>query len=138
MLRSVDEYCKWKFSRAFDLESLDPGAAWELSSFHSCSRCIFLYGLHNRREFSDAVYVRYTRAFPNFPLLCACGQPNSINHALNCVKGFVLYRHDQVRDLLANFCSKVVRDVEIEPKLASLNGEVLQTGANTANGTRSD
>ena len=99
----------------------------------------FGYGLHNKREFTDAVCVRYNRALPNFPLLCACGQPNSINHALNCVKGgFVHQRHDQVRDLLANFCSEVVRDVEIEPKLASLNGEVLQTGANTADEARSD
>ena len=99
----------------------------------------FGYGLHNKREFTDALCVRYNRALPNFPLTCACGQPNSINHALNCVKGgFVHQRHDQVRDLLAKFCSEVVRDVEIEPKLAPLTGEVLQPGANTDDEARSD
>ena len=55
------------------------------------------YGLHNKREFTNALCVRYNRALSNFPLTCACGQPNSINHALNCVKGgFVHQRHDQV------------------------------------------
>ena len=42
----------------------------------------FGYGLHNKREFTDAICVRYNRALPNFPILCAYGQPNSINHAL--------------------------------------------------------
>ena len=43
-----------------------------------------------------------------------------------------------MRDLLAKFCSEVVRDVEIEPNLAPLTGEVLQPGANTADEARSD
>ena len=93
-----------------------------------------MYGLHNRREFSDAVYVRYTRALPNFPLLYACGQPNSIIMPSTVLKEGLCTKFG----LLANFCSDVIRNVEIESKLAPLAGVVLQTGANTAGESRSD
>ena len=99
----------------------------------------FGYGLHNKREFTDALCVRYNKPLPNFPLVCACGRPNSTVHAQSCLRGgFVHQRHDQVRDLLAKFCGEVMRDVEIEPRLAPITGEVLQPGANLTDGARSD
>ena len=47
--------------------------------------------------------------------------------------GFVSIRHNDLRDLTANMLSEVCKDVEIEPKLTPLTGEVL--GSRTANTT---
>ena len=53
---------------------------------------------------------------------------------MSCKKGgFVSVRHNDLRDLTTNMLSKVCKDVEIEPKLTALTGEVL--GSRTANTT---
>ena len=45
---------------------------------------------------------------------------------MSCKKGgFVSIRHNYLRDLAANMLSEVCKDVEIEPKLTPLTGEVL-------------
>ena len=45
---------------------------------------------------------------------------------MSCKKGgFVSVRHNDLRDLTTNKLSKVCKDVEIEPKLIALTGEVL-------------
>ena len=46
---------------------------------------------------------------------------------------FVSVRHNDLRDLTANMLSEVCKDIEIEPKLTPLTGEVL--GSRTANTT---
>jgi hypothetical protein len=46
--------------------------------------------------------------------------------------GFVHRRHDEVRDMLANLLKDVCHDVEVEPHLQILTGEVLTSSANSS------
>ena len=57
----------------------------------------------NKREFYDALSLRY-RWIPKYlPSLCPCGKKYDVDHAMSCMKGgFVHRRHDEVRDMLAN------------------------------------
>ena len=56
--------------------------------------------------------------------VCACGQRNSINHSLICPKGgFVMKRHDELRDFEAELLNEVCTSVETEPVLQPLSGE---------------
>ena len=53
-----------------------------------------------------------------------CGQNNSIDHSLSCkLGGFVIMRHNCVRDLFADVLDSVCKDVSIEPPLISLTDE---------------
>ena len=48
-------------------------------------------------------------------LLCLCrlcGQPYSVNHCLTCkLGGYVILRHNSIRDLFAELLSEVCKDV---------------------------
>ena len=52
--------------------------------------------------------------------------------------GFIYKRHDDVRDLLANLLKEVCPDVQVEPHLQTLTGEVLNGGANSSDEARLD
>ena len=55
-----------------------------------------------------------------------CGDKFIAGHALSYKKGgFVTQRHDGVRDLFTAFINKVCNNVEIEPRLQSLDNERL-------------
>ena len=42
----------------------------------------------SEREFRDALALRYYRPIVALPAMCdGCGDPTSVNHALNCRKG---------------------------------------------------
>ena len=45
-------------------------------------------------------------------------------------KGFITQRHNELRDLEAEFLSMVYSDVEIEPVLQDISGEHLNGGSN--------
>jgi hypothetical protein len=61
--------------------------------------------------------------------MCPCGQRFDLDHALNCKRGgFVIMRHNNVRDFEANLLSQVCTDVEKEPPLQPISGEII-TGA---------
>ena len=80
----------------------------------------------NRREFYD-------------PSLCPCGKKYDVDHAMSCMKGgFVYRRHDEVRDMLANLLKDVCHDVQVEPHLQILTGEVLTSSANSSDDARLD
>ena len=54
-------------------------------------------------------------------------------HALNCkTGGFTLIRHNRVRDFKAQLLTEICNDVEIEPPLQPLEGEIINglTGVN--------
>ena len=52
------------------------------------------------------------------PKFCACGKDNSIDHALSCKKGgYVVMRHNTIRNIEAKLMENVAKDVQIEPKL---------------------
>ena len=86
----------------------------------------------NKSEFRDAIAIRYAAPLRALPSKCPCGQRFDTNHALNCKRGgFVIMRHNNIRDFEANLLAQVCTDIEKEPALQPLNGE-------TVNGTAED
>ena len=80
----------------------------------------------NKGEFRDALNLRYGKPLKGLPTSCPCGQKYDVTHALNCKKGgFVTMRHNNVRDFEADLLSKIVNDVETEPELQPVTGEVF-------------
>ena len=58
---------------------------------------------------------------------------------MTCMKGgFVHRRHGEVRDLFASLLKDVCHDVEVEPHLQTLTGEVLTNSANSSDEARLD
>ena len=68
-----------------------------------------------------------------------CGDVLNADHAMVCRRrGFIIQRHNELRDLVACMLSMVCNDVETEPVLQELTGETLPSGANRALDTRLD
>ena len=66
------------------------------------------------------------------PSTCPCGKRFDVDHAMSCMKGgFVHRRYDEVQDLFASLLD-VCHDVEVEPHLQTLTGEVLTSSANSS------
>ena len=58
----------------------------------------------NKIEFRDSICLRYGWDIPNTQRFCSCGKINNVNHILNCKKGgYTHYRHDNVRNTIAEF-----------------------------------
>ena len=89
------------------------------------------FALH-KGAFRDAIALRYGWEPTNLPSHCACGEPFDSCHALTCSKGgFTIARHNEIRDLTASLLREVCTDVEVEPRLQPLSGEVfLHSSAN--------
>jgi hypothetical protein len=99
------------------------------------------YGFNlSKLEFRDHLLMRYKWPIPDLPVTCSCGAPFSVDHSQNChLGGFIHMRHDEIRDMLATEMRKNYKDVETEPRLASLTGESLYPrSANTRDDARSD
>ena len=74
-----------------------------------------------------------------FPTQCVCGSSFSVEHALSCNRrSFPTLRHNEVRDLTATLLMEVCSNVEVEPPLQELSGEVLARSANLDRGAHSD
>ena len=85
-----------------------------------------------KSDFRDGIDLRYGWEPSNIPLTCACGQSFDLTHALHCAKGgYTHMRHNEIRDTFATLISKVCFDVEIEPKLQSLQGESFVNNSTT-------
>ena len=52
--------------------------------------------------------------------------------------GFIIQRHNELRDLEAEMLGMVCNDVEVEPVLQKATGETLNRGANKARDARLD
>ena len=74
----------------------------------------------SKREFRDALRLRYDWPIPDSPCVCGCSGCN------------------EIRDLVAELLDMVCYDVAIEPTLQPLAGEELNRGANTAPDARLD
>ena len=130
------------------LESLgeDQARAMKMAQMKGASAIITtkpikMYGLSlSKTEYRDSMLLRYGWPIPDLPSKCACGQVFSVDHSQMCkVGGFIHMRHDGVRDLLAAEMKKVFNDVETEPPLAPLTGEILYPrSANTDEQARAD
>ena len=93
----------------------------------------------NKREFRDALNLRYDWPFKDNPTRCACGDLFNIDHAMISKKGgFIIQRHNELRDLEAELLNIVCNDVQIEPALQEINGEVLNSGSNKSQDARLD
>ena len=92
----------------------------------------------NKQEFRDSICLRYGWRVPNTPTYCQCEEKNSIDHALSCKKGgYVIMRHNRIRDLEAELMREICNDVKIEPELLPLANSGAVNG-NTAEKARLD
>lgn len=93
----------------------------------------------NKAQFWDAIKLRYDWEITDLPSVCVCGEAFSVDHAMICRRGgFVIQRHNELRDLEAEMLDMVCYDVEVEPVLQVLTGETLERGANIAPDARLD
>ena len=77
--------------------------------------------------------LRYGKDLKGLPSKCPCGQSFNMTHALNCkTGGFITIRYNRVRDFEAQLLTEICNDVEIEPPLQTLEGEIINglTGVN--------
>ena len=100
----------------------EPGvSSWLTASPTSATSTVL-----SKRDFRDAVAIRYGFALFDLAERCACGEALTIHHAFVCpVGGYPSARHNELRDLLAAALGEVVSDVELEPRLLPLTDESL-------------
>ena len=117
----------------------------DLSSEKGSSVWLTVVPLHelgfnlNKREFRDAIKLRYDWPIEDIPTRCICGDIFSVDHSMVCKKGgFIIQRNNELRDLEADLLSMVCNDVEIEPQLQDVTGEQLSSGSNLAMEARLD
>ena len=92
----------------------------------------------SKQEFRDSICLRYGWRVPNTPSHCQCGKKNDLDHTLSCAKGgYVIMRHNHIRDLEAELMREVCTDVKIEPQLIPLANDQIVNG-NTAENARLD
>ena len=123
-------------SRSSLVQAKERGASAWLSALPLESQGYVL----NKREFRDAVSLRYGWNIEGIPLRCACGCKNGVNHALTCsLGGYVHLRHNNLRDLIAQMlCDSRCRDVEVEPGLLPVNPANYKASTNTQDDARLD
>jgi hypothetical protein len=93
----------------------------------------------SKREFYDALSLRYRWTPKYLPSTCSCGKRLDADHAMSCMKGgFIHRRHDDVQDLFTSVLKDVCHNVEVEPHLQSLTGEVLASSVNSSHEARLD
>ena len=81
----------------------------------------------DKDSFRVALCIRYGLPIKRLPSICVCGSKFSVEHALNCKKGgFITSRHNELRRITAEFLKEVCLDVEEEPLLQEITGEVFQ------------
>ena len=75
----------------------------------------------NKQEFRDSIKLRYGWKIADIPSHCICGEKNDIDHTLICKHGgHVIFRHNRIRDVNANFLRQVCHNVVVKPELLPL------------------
>ena len=93
----------------------------------------------NKREFRDAIKLRYEWEISDLPAMCICGDLFTVDHAMvSHYGGLIIQRHNEIRDLEAEMLRMVCTDVEIEPVLQEITWDELNGGANKAPDARLD
>ena len=91
----------------------------------------------NKREFRDAIKMRYNWEISDLPKTCVCGDIFDVDRAMICKRGgFVIQRHNELCDLEAELLSTVCNDVQVEPVFQQITGETLNRGTNRASDAR--
>ena len=81
----------------------------------------------DKESFRVAIFTRYGIPLKRLPSHCPCGGIYSVEHALNCKKGgFISNRHNEIRRITADFLKEVCLDVEEEPLLQEITGEIFK------------
>ena len=93
----------------------------------------------NKREFRDAVRLRYDWLITDNPSVSVCWSMFTVDHAMICQRGgLVIQRNNEIRDLRAELLDMVCYDVQVEPALQPITGEDLGRGTNQAPDARLD
>ena len=93
----------------------------------------------NKKEFRDAIKLRYDWEKKDIPMICACGVQFSVDHAWVCQRGrFIIQRHNELSELETDMLWMVCNNVEVEPVLQELTGEMLNHGYTKALAARLD
>ena len=65
----------------------------------------------NKREFRDAVYLRYDWQINDIPSACVCWDKFGADHAVICRRGgFIIQRQNELRDLEAEMPNVVCKE----------------------------
>ena len=93
----------------------------------------------NKREFRDAVRLRYDWPIRDTQSVCVSGVRFTVDHAMICQRGgFIIQRHNELQDLEAELLKMVCFDVELEPGSQPVTGDELNRGANQSHDARLD
>ena len=131
---AVKNYLPESTKRAVDL-AMEKGASSWLTAI-PIKDLVFVL---NKAQFWDAIKLRYDWEITDLPSVCVCGEAFSVDHAMICRRGgFVIQRHNELRDLEAEMLDMVCYDVEVELVLQVLTGETLERGARIAPDARLD
>ena len=72
----------------------------------------------NKTTFYGSIRIRCDIPLKYLPSRCVCGQIFNLENARSCKKGgFIILRHNELRDFKANLLSEVFHDVQLEPQL---------------------
>ena len=75
----------------------------------------------HKGAFRDALALRYGWRPHGMPNVCICRKQNDTSHALSCARGgYVIMRHNEIRDVTATLLREVISNVEAEPILCRL------------------
>lgn len=98
------------------------------------------YGFYlEKQAFRDALRIRYGIQIANIPQKCACGAQNNMEHAFTCKRGgYVIIRHNEIRDFTAELLEEICNDVTTEPILTPLSGENLASHVSKEEEARCD
>ena len=120
-LKKIQTHMTTVEKRANEIAQLKGSSSW-LTSLPLAEEKFVL----NKREFYDALYIRYRWNLKRLPINCSFGKKFTLDHAVSCLKGgFIHQRHDEIRNLIAKTLDDVYKEVAIEPPLAPLTGKVL-------------
>ena len=101
---------------AKDIATSDDASIW-LSSLRLKHERFSL----TKREFFDAVLLRYGRELKLLPHKCVCKAKYNIEHALTCkTEGFGTLHHSETVNVTADMLSMVCKDVRKEPTLSTI------------------
>ena len=104
------------------IDTKDHGASNWLSAVHLEEYNFVL----NKKEFRDAINLRYGKDLKGLPSKCPCRQSFNMAQALNCkTRGFITICPNRVREFEAQLLTEICNDVEIEPLLQPLEGEII-------------
>ena len=81
----------------------------------------------NKSDFRDAMCLRFGFPLDGMSSTCVCGNAMTVDHALTCpCGGYMIARHNEVRDCIAEIAETTFSDVEVEPVLLPFENESLR------------